>query len=516
MNIELLVVYQYLISENIKFMMQQPILKKPKVFVSYSWTTPEHEDWVLDLARALHHDDIDVVLDKWDLRPGHDSIQFMEAMVLDPSITKIIMVIDEKYSERANDRSGGVGIESTILSQDLYSKKASKDIVAVIAEPGSKPPLFYASRIYIDLSKSDTYPAQYQQLVRWLYDRFEYERPKTQGQRPSYITEENVTNVLLTELEYRFALDSVEKGKTNASGMVKTYLDKFHKELSKLSIQEKLEGLSSVNLDEAVKTELLKSFQQFQLHIREFKILLNSVCTHFPDQRIFNHFKNFLESNLNYLCNQPSQSKFNAEICLFEIINYQLLLSVIAILVKNDELNTVKDILDEIYIFPAFHIKARNKGSSYFNIFAPSKDKILNILFDQDFIEPIAELFKNHTDSEIVDFNDLREADALLYFKYVALAIIENKSFVLWHPHLGITFGWDPSPLKIFIKAGKKANHDKLVEFFNARDLLFLFNLIPDQSGQNNSTAYIPFKNDWGAEFDIRRLINYDVLMPIS
>lgn len=493
-------------------MPNQVTLNKPKVFISYSWTTPEHEEWVLELARALHNDDIDIVLDKWDLRPGHDSIKFMEAMVLDPSITKIIMVIDEKYSERANDRSGGVGIESTILSQDLYSRKSSKDIVAVIAEPGSKPPLFYASRIYIDLSKGDTYPTQYQQLVRWLYDRFEYERPKTQGQRPSYITEENTNNVLLTELEYRFALDSIEKGKSNASGMVKTYLNKFHKELKKLSIDEKLESLLDDDTDHTVKTELLKSFQQFQLHIREFKILLNSVCSHLPDQRIFNHFKKFLESNLSYLCTPPGQSRFNADICLYETINYQLLLSVIAILVKNDELSTVKDILDEIYIYPRFHVNSKGKGSSYFNIFAPSKDKILNVLFENDYIEPMAKLFEDHADTDIIDFNDLREADALLYFKYVALATVENKSYVLWHPHLGISFGWDPTPITIFIKAGKKANFDKLVEFFNARDLLFLFNLIPDQSGKNNSNAYIPFKNDFGAEFNICRLINYDVL----
>jgi hypothetical protein len=28
-------------------------LKPPKVFISYSWTTPEHESWVLELATRL-------------------------------------------------------------------------------------------------------------------------------------------------------------------------------------------------------------------------------------------------------------------------------------------------------------------------------------------------------------------------------------------------------------------------------------------------------------------------------
>ncbi|WP_221642321.1 SEFIR domain-containing protein [Listeria booriae] len=44
--------------------------KREKVFISYSWTTPEHVERVMDLARSLMHDGIDVVIDKWDLEQG--------------------------------------------------------------------------------------------------------------------------------------------------------------------------------------------------------------------------------------------------------------------------------------------------------------------------------------------------------------------------------------------------------------------------------------------------------------
>lgn len=59
--------------------------KKPKVFISYSWSSPQHVDWVLDLAHRLHHDNVDVLIDKWYLREGQNSIEFMESMVVDPS-----------------------------------------------------------------------------------------------------------------------------------------------------------------------------------------------------------------------------------------------------------------------------------------------------------------------------------------------------------------------------------------------------------------------------------------------
>jgi hypothetical protein len=58
----------------------------PKLFISYSWSNPEHEQFVLDIATELVESGIDVILDKWDLKEGHDSYAFMEKMVADPEM----------------------------------------------------------------------------------------------------------------------------------------------------------------------------------------------------------------------------------------------------------------------------------------------------------------------------------------------------------------------------------------------------------------------------------------------
>ncbi|KOR11183.1 hypothetical protein ABW55_15655 [Acinetobacter sp. C15] len=60
-----------------------------KLFISYSWSSSEHEEWVLELAENLIKDGIDIALDKWELREGDDPIIFMESMVNDPTITRI-------------------------------------------------------------------------------------------------------------------------------------------------------------------------------------------------------------------------------------------------------------------------------------------------------------------------------------------------------------------------------------------------------------------------------------------
>ena len=53
----------------------------PKLFISYSWSSEEHGQLVIDLATSLRESGVDVILDKWDLREGNDATAFMEKMV---------------------------------------------------------------------------------------------------------------------------------------------------------------------------------------------------------------------------------------------------------------------------------------------------------------------------------------------------------------------------------------------------------------------------------------------------
>ena len=121
----------------------------PKAFISYSWSSPEHQKWVLDLATQLRENGVDVTVDKWDLKEGHDAIKFMEKMVTDPEIKKVIVVLDRTYAEKADGREGGVGTETQIISPKIYAKADQNKFVGVASETGEdgKPflPTFYKS-----------------------------------------------------------------------------------------------------------------------------------------------------------------------------------------------------------------------------------------------------------------------------------------------------------------------------------------------------------------------------------
>ena len=53
-----------------------------KVFISYCWTSKEHEQWVHDLAERLVSNGVDVKYDKWDLKKGQDKFSFMEMLTV--------------------------------------------------------------------------------------------------------------------------------------------------------------------------------------------------------------------------------------------------------------------------------------------------------------------------------------------------------------------------------------------------------------------------------------------------
>ncbi|MFA7081646.1 MAG: toll/interleukin-1 receptor domain-containing protein [Bacteroidales bacterium] len=64
-----------------------------KVFISYARSVDDtHMNWVKDLGARLMADSIDVELDQWSLKDGHDINVFMETMVNSPNISRVLIM----------------------------------------------------------------------------------------------------------------------------------------------------------------------------------------------------------------------------------------------------------------------------------------------------------------------------------------------------------------------------------------------------------------------------------------
>lgn len=207
----------------------------PKAFISYSWSTLDHQQWVMDIATRLIQDGVDVALDKWDLREGGDKFVFMEKMVSDPEVTKVLIVCDKVYKDKADNREGGVGTESTILTPDLYSQKKPNKFAALVVEKdedgNAYTPAFWAGRVYIDFSESSQYEDRYEQLLRWCLDKPLNVKPAL-GKIPDFIVNPN-QNASETLSKFKRADSALREGKPNSAGLVKEYLDLLIEELKK-------------------------------------------------------------------------------------------------------------------------------------------------------------------------------------------------------------------------------------------------------------------------------------------
>jgi hypothetical protein len=181
-------------------------IAKPKVFISYSWTSPGHQEQVRRWAERLLNDGVEVVIDVFDLKEGHDKYHFMERMVTEPDITHVLVVCDKGYAEKADAKKAGVGTESQIISSEVYGKVDQSKFIPIACEfsEDREPflPVFLKSRIWIDFSSPEAANQNWEQLVRLLHGKPAYQKPQV-GRPPAYITE--ATGALASPAVGKFA-----------------------------------------------------------------------------------------------------------------------------------------------------------------------------------------------------------------------------------------------------------------------------------------------------------------------
>ena len=141
----------------------------PKVFLSYSHDSQEHKKWVLDLATRLRNVGVDAVLDQWDLGPGDDIPHFMERNLA--TADRILMICTEKYVEKANAGTGGVGYEKMIVTAELMGRIDSNKIIPIVRQAGTHAtPVFLRSKLFLDFSRSDQFEPAFDDLTRAIHN----------------------------------------------------------------------------------------------------------------------------------------------------------------------------------------------------------------------------------------------------------------------------------------------------------------------------------------------------------
>ncbi len=326
-----------------------------KVFISYSWTSLEHEEWVLGLSSRLVSDGIDVIIDKWDLKEGNDLYEFMESMVKSPDINKVLIILDKSYTEKADSRKGGVGTETQIISPSVYNEVAQEKFIPIIRERDEfgEPymPTYLKSRVYIDLSFEEHFEKNYEMLLRNIYQRPLYSKPKI-GQAPSYLFEatqfSSKTSIILRGFD-----NILLSHPTRINSTIKDFLQEFFENLKAYKI--KFETRSRLEVGRIV-CENLNQYNQ----LRDDLILFIDKLLKSENTFNIEIFIKFLEDL--HLLLFPFENDHNGsdtfEFENFKIIIHELFLFIIALGLKNDNFKFIEEFLHSKYFIKNYYDKS--------------------------------------------------------------------------------------------------------------------------------------------------------------
>ncbi len=445
----------------------QPDSGIPKLFVSYSWTTPEHEAWVLKLAEELVASGVHVILDKWDLREGNDSHPFMEQMVSDPTITKVAMICDRAYVAKADGRKGGVGTETQIITPQIFNTNPQQQdkYVAVVREHDEQGnpcrPVYFGARIFIDFTDDSDYAKSFEQLVRWIYGKPVYTRPPL-GKRPAFLEEgEAAVKLSIAPTQMR-AVEALRNGKTHAVPALREFLENVVQELERIKVD-----LEANPFDEAV-VAVAREFQPYRNTIVDVFIAVAAYRNDHECWEVIHRFFERLIPLLNFRGSSGSYKEWDFD--HFRIIVQELFLYLVAANIKYERFDAVRYHTRT----PYYAGKASLGSAEPMQMFTVFQEAIRSLearntrINSGQRVSPLGDILHDQAVGSAVSFDDVMAADFILYF--LSRTIDMNTLWNYWAPHSLVYLGRHDHRLEIFVRCRSTAYFDRLKGMLGVAD----------------------------------------------
>ena len=430
-------------------------MENPKTFISYCWSSPVHEHWVLNLAIELRESGVDVILDKWDLKEGHDSLVFMEKMVNDPDIKKVVIVSDKEYATKADGRAGGVGTETQIISKEIYDNQEQDKFVAVVVEKDKSGnpylPTYYKSRVYIDFSEPEDYSESFDTLLRWIYNKPLVVKPEL-GNRPAFLDDSEGLSLGTTSVMRR-ALTAVRENRKSSPGTIEEYLSTFAENLERFRIGD-VEG----EFDDAV----LANIEKLIPYRNEAINLFVAIAQYAPEEENITKLHRFFESLIPYLDNPPNVSYFKeSDFDNFRFIVHELFLYAVSVLIKYERFDQANYLLQTKYYLKSplyHHQQSVMVGYGVLSRSTASLDQ-RNTRLNLRRLSLRADLLESRSNSTGIDFKYILQGDFVLFMRS---EIDKHDSYIHWFPITLVYLSRINRTFEIFARSISKGYFDRV------------------------------------------------------
>ena len=426
-----------------------------KVFISYSWSSSEHEDWVLRLATDLRESGVDAILDKWDLKEGNEANAFMEKMVSDPEISKVVIVSDRIYSEKSNKRTGGAGTEAQIISSEIFAKEDQTKFVVAATELDDKGkpyvPTYYTSRIFIDFTDESKFAGSFEQLLRWIADKPIHKKPEL-GHLPTSISEPEDVVVLATSTAKRRAMDGLTNLKAFAYPATKEYFELFSRELEKFRLSPDILPESD---------DFLENFQSFVPYRDEFLDIVRVISNYTDEEKYVELIHAFFERFLGYF-HPPKNARSYSDIDFdnFKFFAHELFLHTGATLISEGRYAAFNHMVETPYYFA----DGADRGFERMGNFTKFRQHLNSMDIRKqrlklNRISLVADFLHDRAGASGTDFSKIMEVDFLLFLRAELTKLGDYKH---WHPDTLLYLGYGQRTFEIFERSRSKRYFERI------------------------------------------------------
>lgn len=427
-----------------------------KVFISYSWGSKEHQDWIVNLGTRLMNDTVDVVLDRWSLKEGHDIHSFMEEMVKADDIFRVLIVCDAKYKEKADDRTGGVGTETQIITPSIYSNQKQEKFIPIVLErdENGNPflPIYLANRKYIDFSREENFEDSYEELLRNILEAPAIPKPKLGNSVPHYITE-NLINLSETNNQLRTLENQLKKGQKVSPKYLHHFIETFLDKLWEFRLHGNARDIKTYGNN---LFEKLKAFKPLREDFIKFADIASGSETEFDTEVLIE----FFENEPRYQRPRETVGGWNgADFDIFKIIFQELFLYTIAISLRNKNYLLVTDLLHSKYYSKDEYAREQNpKRYTFLYQYHQNLESYITTVYNKvtgfgDYV--ITNL------SEQLSKEDLILGDTLCYFVSYLKAV---NIYDTWFPSTYVYL--DRGKLSFFDKVSSQKHFEKVKAIF--------------------------------------------------
>ena len=432
----------------------------PKAFISYSWSSPGHQDRIRHWAERLIEDGVDVVLDVWELKEGHDKYAFMERAVNDDTVTHVLMFCDSQYATKADGRKAGVGTESQIISKEIYDKVRQSKFIPIVCELDSEAepylPTFLKSRIWIDFSSPEAANENWEQLVRVLHGRPTHQKPSL-GKPPAYVLAADTIPPSPAAAKFAALKQALLQGKPRVALYRQDFLDACYAYADSLRTRQRPEV---PNFGERVVADCGK-LKHVRDHFVDWVLLeWGESPSKELNETLLTTLERLLELKLRPPeLNQWSESWFDAH----RVFVYETFLYVVAALLKSGAFASLHLVLTGHYLSPDPYGGSTGKFETFKAFYGQSESLRVLDTPERKFYSPTAELVKRQADRTDIPFADVMQAELLI----LLMSFVGGD--VYWFPQT-LHYSGSQQGFPFFVRAAQHRNFLKLAEVTGIAD----------------------------------------------